>query len=239
MMACASASTLAMIGSSTSSGSCPRTRDTRSRTSLAAASVSRSGTNSIVICDTSSRLSDLMLLTPSIPEMLSSSGCLTWLSMTCGLAPLYTVRTETTGVSIFGYSRTVRRRNEMTPIRMMSRLITVASTGRRIDSSGRNIQALSGGRSRRGSILLLAFGGRLRRRLLGQHGDRHAVAQAQLAVEHDGVAGREPAADFDLAGATQPKLDLGQRGLAVGNPVDEALRTQGDQRLFRHDHRVL
>ena len=41
-MACASASTLAMIGSSTSSGSRRRTRLTRSRTSLAAASMSTS-----------------------------------------------------------------------------------------------------------------------------------------------------------------------------------------------------
>src|SRR5262245_19404611 len=215
MMACASASTLAMIGSSTSSGSCPRTRDTRSRTSLAAASVSRSGTNSIVICDTSSRLSDLMLLTPSIPEMLSSSGCVTWLSMTCGLAPLYTVRTETTGVSIFGYSRKVRRRNEMRPIRMMSRLINVASTGRRMDSSARNMQALRGDRSRCGSVLLLAVRGRLWRRPLRQHDDRHAVAQAQLPVEHDGLAGRQAAADLDLARAAQAELDPGQRRLAV------------------------
>src|SRR5688572_12853338 len=80
-----------------------------------------------------------MLFTPSMPEMLSSRGCVTCDSMTCGLAPLYTVRTDTTGVSIFGYSRTVRRRKEITPIRMMRRLITVARTGRLIESSGRNM----------------------------------------------------------------------------------------------------
>ena len=87
-MACASASIFETTGSSMSLGSRPRTRDTRSRTSLAAASVSRSRTNSTVIWLTSSRETDLIVFTPSMPESESSSGWVIWLSMTDALAPL-------------------------------------------------------------------------------------------------------------------------------------------------------
>src|SRR5688572_25868240 len=198
-----------MIGSSTSSGSWPRTRDTRSRTSLAAASVARSGTNSTVICETSSRLTDLMVRTPSMPAMLSSSGCVTWDSITCGLAPLYTVRTETTGVSIFGYSRTVRRRNEMAPTRTMSRLITVERTGRLMESSGRNIRIQESGFRIRQSLCTSAHGFlRLHRTcwiltpgsriLVGQHSHRCSILEAKLAIDDDRVAGGETAADLDF-----------------------------------------
>jgi len=48
----------------------------------------------------------------------------------------YTVRTETTGVSIFGYSRTVRRVKLMAPTSTIIRLITVAKTGRLMQTSG-------------------------------------------------------------------------------------------------------
>ena len=62
--------------------------------------------------------------------------------MTCALAPLYTVRTDTTGVSIFGYRRTVRRSKEITPMSTIIRLITVAKTGRSMQISGRRMEAL-------------------------------------------------------------------------------------------------
>jgi len=77
MMACASASILATTGSLVSPGSWPRTRATRSRTSLAAESTSRSSRNSTVIWLTSSRLTDLMVRMPSMPASESSSGWLT------------------------------------------------------------------------------------------------------------------------------------------------------------------
>ena len=80
-----------------------------------------------------------MVRTPSMPDSESSSGCVTCDSITCADAPVYTVRTDTTGVSIFGYSRTDNRVNAITPSNTMTRLITVASTGRRMLSSGRNI----------------------------------------------------------------------------------------------------
>jgi hypothetical protein len=49
------------------------------------------------------------------------------------------VRTDTTGVSIFGYSRTVRRSKAITPTSTTIRLITVAKTGRWMQISGRRI----------------------------------------------------------------------------------------------------
>src|SRR5688572_14073094 len=100
MIACASASILETTDSSDASGSSDLTRATRSRTSFAAESTSRSGTNSTVIWLTSSRDTDFTVRTPSMPEIESSIGCVICDSVTCGLAPLYTVRTETIGVSI-------------------------------------------------------------------------------------------------------------------------------------------
>ncbi len=46
---------------------------------------------------------------PSIPESDSSRIWVTWLSMMSADAPLKLVSTVTTGSSILGYSRTVRR----------------------------------------------------------------------------------------------------------------------------------
>jgi hypothetical protein len=88
MMGNASASILAMTGSSASSGNRPRARATRSRTSLAAASMSRSNVNSTVTWLTSSRLTDLMTLMPSMPARESSRGWVIWLSTTSALAPV-------------------------------------------------------------------------------------------------------------------------------------------------------
>jgi hypothetical protein len=46
---------------------------------------------------------------PSMPARESSSTWVTWVSMILALAPGYSVRTVTTGGSMLGYSRTVRR----------------------------------------------------------------------------------------------------------------------------------
>ncbi len=109
MIGCASASTLAITGSSTSSGSLPRARDTRSRTSAAAESISRLGRKVMLMRDDSERLADLMKSMPSMPERLSSSSCVTCSSMISAEAPRNVVETLTTGSSMSGYSRTVRR----------------------------------------------------------------------------------------------------------------------------------
>ena len=109
MIGWASASTLAMTGSSTSSGSCRRARETRSRTSAAAESWSRSIRKRTLIWLRPSRLCETITSTPSMPESTSSSGWVTWLSMISGEAPRYSVVTETTGSSMLGYSRTGSR----------------------------------------------------------------------------------------------------------------------------------
>lgn len=109
MIGWASASTLAMTGSSISSGRAPRTRPTRSRTSLAATSGSRVIRKRTVIWLVSDRLIDDITSMPSMPDRLSSSGWVTWLSTISALAPWYLVVTVTTGSSILGYSRTDRR----------------------------------------------------------------------------------------------------------------------------------
>ena len=159
MMGKASASILATTDSSAACGKRARTRAARSRTSLAAESTLRWETNSTVIWLTSSREMDLMVLMPSIPDKESSSGCVIWLSTTCALAPLYTVRTDTTGASILGYSRTVRRKKEIMPTRIMTKLITVANTGRRIERSDKIMEELfHDGNGGTRAEFLMAFG---------------------------------------------------------------------------------
>jgi hypothetical protein len=87
MIGQASESRFATTGSSTSSGSRLRTRETRSRTSFAATSRSRSSANSTEIDDTCSRLLDVTCRTPSIPISSSSRSCVTEVSTTSGAAP--------------------------------------------------------------------------------------------------------------------------------------------------------
>jgi len=80
-------STLATMGSSASVGSVPRTRDTRSRTSLAAASTFRESSNSMVMTEPCSRLEESIVLMPSIVANCSSSTSVISVSITLGLAP--------------------------------------------------------------------------------------------------------------------------------------------------------
>src|SRR5262245_15926801 len=139
---------------------------------------------------------------PSMPAIDPSSTRVTWLSSTCALAPRQTVSTSTTGRSMFGYSRTVSRLNETTPIRMTTRLRTVAKTGRRMQSSDRPI----------GSGLL----GRCRL-------DGGPVAQLHDAVGDDHRVALQAFDDLDLAAAALADLHLGQDGLALDDPEDELL----------------
>ena len=104
-----SASTLAMTGSSTLSGSRARTRATLSRTSAAAESGSRVMRKRTLMLLCSERLNDVSSSTPSIPARESSSTLVICDSITSADAPGYRVPTLTTGSSIFGYSRTARR----------------------------------------------------------------------------------------------------------------------------------
>ncbi|MNN75252.1 hypothetical protein D3C81_1915430 [compost metagenome] len=75
------------MGSLISSGSRPRTRPRRSRTSLAASSALVPRRNWAVIWVFSERLMEATKSRPSMPESTSSMGCATWDSMISGLAP--------------------------------------------------------------------------------------------------------------------------------------------------------
>ena len=87
MTASASASCLATMGSLMVSGSLPRTRETRSRTSCAAKSTSRERSNSMVMVLTSSRLWLVSVLMPSMLLISSSSRSVTSVSTTAAFAP--------------------------------------------------------------------------------------------------------------------------------------------------------
>ena len=80
-------STLVICDGSASSGNRCATRDRRSRTSLAAASRSRSSENSTLICERSSRLEELSRSTPSMPEISFSMICVMRDSTTSEEAP--------------------------------------------------------------------------------------------------------------------------------------------------------
>ena len=88
MIGCESDSTFAITGSSTVSGSRPRTRDTLSRTSAAAASGLLVILNRTLIWLRSERLCDVISSTPSMPARESSSGFVTCDSTTSAEAPL-------------------------------------------------------------------------------------------------------------------------------------------------------
>ena len=75
------------IGSFASSGNAPRACATRSRTSDAAASASRSSLKRTVTWLDSARLTDWMKSMPSMPESASSIGLVICDSITCALAP--------------------------------------------------------------------------------------------------------------------------------------------------------
>ena len=80
-----------------------------------------------------------MTSTPSMPDSESSSGFVTWDSITSADAPRYTVVTFTIGSSILGNSRTDNREYEIMPISTITNDITVANTGRLMQISDRTM----------------------------------------------------------------------------------------------------
>src|SRR5690606_4311214 len=150
---------------------------------------------------------EVMNSMPSIPDSESSSGLVTWDSMISALAPLYRVSTVTTGSSMFGYSRTGRRKYEIKPISTTITLRTVAKTGRLMQRSDRNMDE-----SRPGAGS--AARGRRRRRTFG-YDDGRTVLQLDLAGSDHDVAFREPLADLDGGADSLADDDLGHDGLAV------------------------
>ena len=102
--ALASVSDFATLGLSASIGSRGEALETFSLTSLVADSMSLDRLNSILILESSSLLSDFISLIFEIPARESSRTCVISLSTISADAPLYTVLTVTTGLSISGYS---------------------------------------------------------------------------------------------------------------------------------------
>ena len=222
----ASASTLAMMGSSTASGSRPRTRATRSRTSAAAVSGFLVSLKRTVIWLRSVRDTEVMMSTPSMPAIESSSGLVTCDSMTSEEAPMSRVLTLTSGSSMRGYSRRLSWLNDTRPIRISSSDITLASTGRRIDVSeifmtilqfrrplraepadgGPEAAPEAGRPPARGPPAATAAPGLLRS--IDAHRQAVAAQQARLARGGDDVAGLQALQDLDLAGQAQADARL-------------------------------
>src|SRR5262245_18348274 len=165
-----------------SSGRAERTRATRSRTSLAAASTLRVTVKRTVIWLLSARLIEVMISMPSMPDSESSSDLVTWDSMISALAPGKRVSTVTTGSSMFGYSRIGSRCQQIRPTSSTIRLSTVAKTGRLMQRSARNMSAAH----------LPAVTRRPDR-------DVGAVADLHLAGGHHGVAGGQALPDLGAA----------------------------------------
>ena len=67
--------------------------------------------------------------------MARSSGVVMKPRTRSALAPMYAVRTVTVALSSFGYWRTLSVRTACSPAMMMTRLTTMASTGRRMKMS--------------------------------------------------------------------------------------------------------
>ncbi len=87
MMGWPSVSALATSGGSAWSGRLPRTREMRSRTSLAASSMLRSSENSMETRERPSRLDEVTRSMPWMPAMRCSIGSVIRLSITSAEAP--------------------------------------------------------------------------------------------------------------------------------------------------------
>src|ERR1700733_4885358 len=72
---------------------------------------------------------------PSAAAIARSSGVVMKPRTRSALAPTYTVRTGAEALSSFGYCRTLSDRIDCSPAMMMTRLTTIANTGRRMKMS--------------------------------------------------------------------------------------------------------
>src|SRR4249919_3052623 len=94
---------------------------------------------------------------------------------------------------MFGYSRTDRRWNAINPSRTMTRLSTVARTGRLIKSSEMNMNRAAGDGCMRSAFFLRGAGGDRR---IDHDRHRRSVLQLELAIDDDHVL--RPKALHDL-----------------------------------------
>ena len=131
MMGCASASALTTASCSTSGGKLRCAWLTASRTSAAAVSKSTSGKNSIWVRKLFSSLPERMFLIPDTRATAPSIMLVTCASMVSGDAPGRTPRTDTTGISTSGNSRTSTAKNAANPARAINKFKTRIRTGLR------------------------------------------------------------------------------------------------------------
>src|SRR5690625_404216 len=214
MMTCSSASALRTSGGSASAGRRRSTLATRSRTSLAAASMSRLRSNSMVIWERAARLLELMAVMPAMPATLSSSSWVTRAATTAAEAPMYSVRTDTMGGSMSGYSRRVRRSKATLPKTTSSRLMTMAKTGRRTAVSDSSMSVDSP----------------------GGNADDVAGADRHEAVPDDQVPGLQAGDDLRPAGLAPADLHLHLTdpvGGGIHHP-DKVALLPGQHRFLRH-----
>src|SRR5271170_7730176 len=112
---------------------------------------------------------------PSAAAMARSSGVVMKPLTRSALAPTYTVFTVTDALSSLGYWRTLSVRIAWKPAMMITRLTTIASTGRRTKMSVSFIESPVG-------RLGFELGRRLYRVV---HDDAGVVAQLECARRHD------------------------------------------------------
>src|SRR3954467_6752724 len=125
-----------------------------------------------------------------MPSALETACSIGWVMKPCirlGSAPGKLVVTWMTVFCSSGYCRTVRSKNARAPISRISRLTTIASTGRRMKRSVKRMG------------LFLRNLGRLLQALLVRQDDLGGVVQLQLATDHDQVALADALQHRDLA----------------------------------------
>src|SRR5262249_48246982 len=127
---------------------------------------------------------------PSAAAIARSSGVVMKPRTSSASAPTYTVRTSTDALSSFGYSRTDSDRTAWSPAMRITRLTTIARTGRRTKISVTFMSAVLGVRRE------------LRRRLdVRYDGNRSAVAELEPARGHHVRPRLQPVEDRDEVAA--------------------------------------
>src|SRR5689334_23056590 len=205
-----------MIGGSASGGRSRSTLPTRSRTSCAAASMSRSRLNVIITNEEPWPEIERSWSMPSTVLTASSMRWLTSVSTSSTEAPGRIVRTETVGTSTEGKRSTRRCRKLAMPTTTSVAISIEAKTGRRMKVSTSRRTRASG---------------------LGDHA--HAGAALQVArLEHELRAGRDALQDLDAPGLDAPDAHAALERLAADHLEELVQAREAQQRLGRHHQRA-
>src|SRR5258706_3564790 len=152
---------------------------------------------------------------PSALAITRSSGVVMKPRTRFAFAPVYTVTTLTTAMSLFGNCRTLSERIDWMPAIRITRLTTIARTGRLMK---RSVSFMCRSSRLRSAVF------RLRRRAVAGldlvvDQDRRAVAQLEDARRHHLGTGREARHDRDLVAAADAQLHELLRDTAVLLPL--------------------